>query len=374
MQLRLRCTKWTLPLVLACACTQTAADDGAASGDDITDEGESGGQSTDDAVFGSGAASSAAGDDVGSESASEPAETDSDSTDDEATPNADSATAATADQEPTDAKAATGDPDATAAPDSDAGSMGVGGGANEPSADGSGAVAPTPDDSSALFVPSHVQVLNVNGEGKAVNVVASTLIAGPSGPELYAVLSNSADVSACDGSISFELFDGSELSVGAWTTAIHSGQLYRRADGMGGIIACLDPGEVAMAALTDLPQDLVLDDLSAVVYYLTYFDRDVLPFETVPVDGVQITNIRTVELTSTSAFTGTLANGLDVPMNGTTVTVYGLNDAGRPVSMATSTSSADIPAGESWDFESTPVNDPGTDHLAFPSASVSFEP
>jgi hypothetical protein len=61
-------------------------------------------------------------------------------------------------------------------------------------------------------------------------------------------------------------------------------------------------------------------------------------------------------------------------MNGTTVTVYGLNDAGRPVSMATSTSSADIPAGESWDFESTPVNDPGTDHLAFPSASVSFEP
>lgn len=254
-----------------------------------------------------------------------------------------------------------GDANASGGLDISAGAMGAVGGA---------AAGQSGDD--LLFVPEDLPVTNLSGEGKAVNVIAFTLFAGPQGPELYAALRNDGEITACTGSVSFELFDKAEQSVGSWVGGLYGDQLFRRSDGSGGLVACLEPGGVAMAGLTDLPESLAIDELGAAVYQLTYFDRDILPFELVVVDSLTVTGIQTVSTDSGNAFLGTFENGLDVPVTDATVTIFPLNRVGRPLGMAVSNSTADVPPGGSWPFETTVVENPGVDYVAYPSGSVSF--
>jgi hypothetical protein len=51
------------------------------------------------------------------------------------------------------------------------------------------------------------------------------------------------------------------------------------------------------------------------------------------------------------------------------VTVFPVNEAGRPLGMATSTGSMDLASGASWTFETNAVDTPGVDQVAYPSAS-----
>jgi hypothetical protein len=148
--------------------------------------------------------------------------------------------------------------------------------------------------------------------------------------------------------------------------------MFRRDDGSGGLIACVEPGHMAMVALTDLPDDLPIDELAAAVYQLTYFDRSILPFELIQVQSLEVTDIEVVRQGSGSAFTGTLANGLEVPMIDAAVTIFALNAVGRPLGRAVTAPGTDVAAGERWTFETSTVADPGTDWVAFPSGSVSF--
>jgi hypothetical protein len=215
-------------------------------------------------------------------------------------------------------------------------------------------------------------VTNLSGEETGFDVVAFTLSAGLQGPELHAALRNDRDVSACDGAASFELFDQQGVSLGSWIGGLFSETLFRRSDGMGGLVACIEPGGIALVALPDLPHDLPLEQVGTALYQLNYFDRSILPFELVEVDAIGVTGVAVVEQDDGSVFTGTLENGLEVPMGAAAVTIFALSAVGRPLGSASTTSSADLAAGESWIFETAPLVDAGEDYAAFPSGSVSF--
>jgi hypothetical protein len=248
------------------------------------------------------------------------------------------------------------------------GAAGDGGGAGLGATGGADAGA----GSDGAFVPEDLPVTNLSGEESGFNVIASTLARGSAGPELYAALENDRDISGCSGSVSFELFDYEGQSIGSWVAGLYSEQLFRHDDGTGGLVSCVDPGHKAMAAVTDLPTDLAIADVGAIVYQLTYFDRSILPFGLIAVDTLAVTNVESSMQGDGSVFTGTLENGLDVPIKGATVAIFPLDEVGRPVGFATSSETADVAAGDSWSFETTAVSDVGVDFVAYPSGSVSF--
>lgn len=223
-----------------------------------------------------------------------------------------------------------------------------------------------------VYLPPGLSVVNLSGEGKAVNVVAFTLVQRPGGPEVYAALRNDGDISACDAAISFEFFDHTEQSVGAWIGGVYAAQLYRRSDETGGLVACIEPGATAMVALLDLPESLALDELAATLYQLTYFDRDILPFELVAVDAFAVSGVETVNQGAETAFSGNFRNELEVPVNDAAVTIFPVNEVGRPLGVASSQADDAVPSKGSWEFRTTTVAEPGTDYVAFPSGSVSF--
>jgi hypothetical protein len=177
---------------------------------------------------------------------------------------------------------------------------------------------------------------------------------------------NEGETTACDAAVTFEFFDKAEQSVAAWVGGLYSGQLYRQSDGSGAIIACIDPGELAMIGSTDLPASVVIDELGYVLYRFTYFGRDILPFEVVRVDTITVSQLESISSGSGSAFRGTLENGLDVAVENPGVTIFPLNSGGRPLGMATNSGLVEIPPGGTWTFETTPVAEPGVNHAVYP--------
>jgi hypothetical protein len=127
-----------------------------------------------------------------------------------------------------------------------------------------------------------------------------------------------------------------------------------------------------MAAVMDLPEDLVIDDIGTALYQLTYFDRDILPFGLIPVEEIVVSGVEAVAGDAGFVFTGTLQNGLDVPLVATSVTLFPVTELGRPLAAVVTTSTADVAPGESWTFETTAVVDPGIAVEAFPRATVAF--
>lgn len=231
------------------------------------------------------------------------------------------------------------------------------------------------DPNALAFVPEQLEVMNLSGENTGFEVVALTLAATPDGPVLYATLQNDRDISGCDAAASFELFDDDGVSVGAWVGALFSEQLFRRTDGSGGLIACIEPGQRATVALVDLPAELAIDDVRTALYQLTYFDRSILPFELEPVDDVTVTGLTAVEHDPGFGFTGQLENRLDVPLEEATVTVFPLNALGRPLGMATTPTAMSVEPGQSWSFETTAVvgtGITGVELVAYATGTVSF--
>ncbi|XYI02099.1 FxLYD domain-containing protein [Sorangium sp. So ce1128] len=185
------------------------------------------------------------------------------------------------------------------------------------------------------------------------------------GPELYAAVRNDGETPACDAGMIVHFIDKAEQLVTSWGGSLRSGRLYRLSDGSGAIIPCIAPGEIAMTASTDLPDAIVIEELGYLKHAFPAFTVDV-----VPVDAITVSEVETVRKGAGSAYTGTLENGLDVAASDAEVTVFPVNRVGRPLGMATSSAAADIPPGGTWTFETTTVDDPGVDHVAYPTVSV----
>lgn len=232
--------------------------------------------------------------------------------------------------------------------------------------DGAGVGGDIGDD--ALIVPEDLTVTALPGGNGVLNVIALTLRKGPTSTELYAALRNDGDVPACHAALAVELYDRSQQSLAAGINGLLTQHFYRLTDGSDAIAACVGPGDVTMAAVTDLPSDIVIEDVGYVVYRCPYFALDV-----VPIDGLAISQVKTVTGGAGTAYTGTLLNGLDVAVRDPSATVFSVNRVGRPLGVAIASGTAQVPPGGSWAFETGPVDTPGTGHAAYPAAAIATQ-
>lgn len=221
------------------------------------------------------------------------------------------------------------------------------------------------EDDDALIVPRGLSVTALPGGNGVLNVMALTLRTGPSGVELYAALKNDGDTPACSAALSVELFDDAEQSLAAGVGGLLTQHFYRLTDGSDAIAACVGPGDVTMAAVTDLPSELEVDDVARVVYWCPYFALDV-----VAIDGLTISEVKSATRGSETGYAGTLVNALDVAVSNPSVTVFPVNRVGRPLSVATGSGTVDIPPGGTWAFETSTVDAPGIDHVAYPAGAL----
>jgi hypothetical protein len=220
-----------------------------------------------------------------------------------------------------------------------------------------------PDD--ALIVPEGLSVTALPGGNGVLEVSALTLSTGPRGIEIYVALRNGGDVTACNAAVSVELFDDAEQSLAAGIGGLHASHFYRLTDGSDALAACVGAGDVTMAAVTDLPSDIALEDVAHVVYWCAYFALDV-----VAIDGLVISPLTSVTVGAGTAYAGTLVNELDVAVSNPSVTVFPINRVGRPLGLALGSGTIEIPPGGSWAFETNRVAALGVDYVAYPAGAL----
>ena len=217
----------------------------------------------------------------------------------------------------------------------------------------------------ALLVPEGLIVTVLPGGNGVLTLFALTLRKGASGTGLYAALRNDdANTRACDPSLSVELYDKDRQPMGTWIGALNTKDYYQVVEA-GTVASCVGPGGVTMAALTDLPSDLVIDNVGYVVYRCSYFALDV-----VPIDGLSIRGVVRLADPDGTAFIGTLVNRFDAAVSSPAVAVFPVNPVGRPLGVARSSGTAEIPTGGTWDFQTSAVDVPATEFVAYATAAV----
>lgn len=217
------------------------------------------------------------------------------------------------------------------------------------------------EEDGALIVPEGIAVAPLPGGNGVFDVTALTLRQGSSGTELYVAAKNDGDKPACSPSFSVDLLDANEQSLGAGVTGLLVRRFFRRTDDSGAVAACVAPGDVTMAAITDLPADIV-GDVGRVVYRCNYWVLDVTEIE-----GISISETRSVARGAGTAYRGTLVDGFDVPLSDPAVAIFPLNRAGRPLGVARGSSSIEVAPGGRWEFETDTVSEPGVDQAAYPA-------
>lgn len=212
----------------------------------------------------------------------------------------------------------------------------------------------------ALFVPEGLSVVpaSIGGNG-AFNLIAFTLQEGRSSAELYVALRNDGEEPACSPGFSVEFFDEAEESLARGVGGLLVRRFYRTTDGTDTRAACIAPGEVTMAAILDLPSDL-LTQVSHGTYWLTYWGLDVAPIE-----GISIADVRATTGSAGVAYRGELVNGLAVAVS-QSVAVFPVNRVGRPLGVAMARGPDQVPPGGRWEFETNTVPEAGVAHAAFP--------
>jgi hypothetical protein len=226
-----------------------------------------------------------------------------------------------------------------------------------------GTAGGTADD--ALFVPEGLNVVPLAGGNGVLNVTAFTLVKGPTNTEIYAALRNDGAVHACSAAFGVELFDGAEQSLGAGIGGLLAKRFFRLADGSGNLAACVGPGDVTMAAIMDLPADIVIENVGTVVYRCPYFELEVTP-----IPGLTVMEMEGSSENGGTVYTGTVVNELEVAVTNPGITVFPLNGAGRPLGAATGSENVEIPPGGSWEFQTGVVNAVGVDAAAYPTAAL----
>jgi hypothetical protein len=211
-------------------------------------------------------------------------------------------------------------------------------------------------------VPERLDVTAKPGGCGALDLVALTLQRGPSGTELYAALKNAGDAPACSPVFSVELFDASEQFLATGLGGLLVQRFYRVADGS--VAACVAPGDTTMLAITDLPSDIVVENVGQVVYWCNYWAMDA----GTAVAGISITDVRAVTREDGVAYTGALVNALEVALSSPSVAIFPLNRGGRPLGVALGRGTDEVPPGGTWQFETNAVRDAGVEHAAYPAS------
>jgi hypothetical protein len=228
---------------------------------------------------------------------------------------------------------------------------------------GSAAIAEKGD--AARIVPEGLSVTALAGGNGVLDVTALTLRKGASSVEVYAALKNDGEIPACTAAFSVELFDQTGRSLAAGIGGLLTRHFYRLKDGSGSIAACVSPGDVTIAAITDLPADIAVDQVKTIVYRCPYY-----ALEVDPIDGLDIDDMKSVSRDGATTYTGTLVNDLDVAVTKPSVTVFPVNRVGRPLGMAIGSSSHEIPPHGRWTFETSSVDAAVVDYAAYPTGAI----
>jgi hypothetical protein len=194
-------------------------------------------------------------------------------------------------------------------------------------------------------------------------MVAFTLVQEANAPALYVAVRNDGAAPACYVGMLVDFFDKADYPVTSVAAAVWSKQYYRLDPDV--ILNCIDPGHIAMAA-TDLPADLVIADLGSLRHSFPGFILQ----DIVPIAGLTISGVKTVTTGAGTAYTGKFTNGFEVAVSEPTAKIFPVNRVGRPLGVATSSATTDLPPGGSLTFETSPVDDPGVDYEAYPAAST----
>jgi hypothetical protein len=216
-----------------------------------------------------------------------------------------------------------------------------------------------------LFVPEGLPNTEVGGGDEGLNLVAFTLQQGANGPELYAAVRNDGETPLCNAGLVVNFFDGAGLQIATSGVALRTGRLYRLNDDSGTVTACVAPGQVAMAAATDLPDAVVIDDVAYLEHTFPAFGLDVTFL-----DASAVSSVETVSRGAGSVYRGVLSNLLDAPVHDPSIHIFPLNVVGRPLGVATSSEVIDIPAGGTWAFETTVVEEPGVSPMVFATVKL----
>jgi hypothetical protein len=216
-------------------------------------------------------------------------------------------------------------------------------------------------------VPEDLQNTEHDGEG-GLALLAFTLLTGASGLELYAAVKNEAETPACDAGMTTHFVDKAGQLVASVGSVLHSGRLYRLHDGAGVAIPCVAPGQIAMAASTELPSEIVLEELAYLEHQFPLFTIGGL----VPLDAMSLSELTVVARGAESAYSGTVNNELDETLSGVGVAVFPVNRVGRPLGVATSSAPSEVEPGGTWTFETTTVGERGAAYVAYPRVATPF--
>lgn len=222
-----------------------------------------------------------------------------------------------------------------------------------------------PDGDAAHIVPERLTVSALPGGNGVLDVIALTLRQVGDHAAMYAALKNHGDKPACDPAFAVELFDNAQQSLAAGINGMLARSFYRRTDGSGAIASCVAPGDVAMAAITDLTSDVVIADVNTIVYHCPYFALDVEP-----IAGLEVHALHRLTRDGATVFAGTFLNQFDRTVSRAAVSVFPVNRVGRPLGMVSASDSNDVAPAKSWDFQTDPTDEPGVDGAAYPTAAL----
>lgn len=221
----------------------------------------------------------------------------------------------------------------------------------------------------SLFEPAWLPNVPLDSVAGVLTLFASTLRDGPNGLELYAGICNDGEFPLCSAGIQVEFYDHSDQLIGTTSGGVQSGRLFSFSQSPTPI-TCVAPGQTAMAAMTTLPMGLLLDDLKFLGHRFPAFQIE----DAVLVPGVTVTDVQAFEAADGAVFRGTVTNASDIPITNPAVSVFPVNDVGRPLGVAVSTATLEIPPGGTWSFETSVVAERGVSHLAFASGSLLTSP
>ncbi|HET7540003.1 MAG TPA: FxLYD domain-containing protein [Polyangiaceae bacterium] len=242
-----------------------------------------------------------------------------------------------------------------------AGTGGTASGGAGPGGGGSTSVAGTADDGSLIY-PANLTVLPRVGINSVFNVIALTLRPTSDGMELLAAVRNDGEILACNASFSVDLHDRDDEIVASNISGLNVRRFYELNDGSGQLAGCLAPGDVTMVTIPSLTLNPPDAEIQSVVYQSNYWGN----LDISPVAGINLSGVQSVARAAGVAFTGTLRNDLARELPNPTVAVFTLNSAGRPLEVAYGASTAVLPAGGSWDFETSTVKQSGVNFDAYP--------
>ena len=219
------------------------------------------------------------------------------------------------------------------------------------------------DGDDLFFVPDGLANTNLDGDrAGGLKLVAFTLVREAKGLSLYAAVTNKGDTPVCEAGMTTYFIDKTDQVVTSAGSVLQSKQFYRLDDGV--VVRCIAPGQMAMSAATELPNEVVIEKLGYLQHRFPAFMIDGIT----PIEGFDVSEVQAIAKGDGKLYTGKLINRFDKTVTDPSLAIFPMNRVGRPLGVATSKTATDLPPGSSWSFESTDVADLGVGYVAYATA------